>query len=209
MVKKKLKIIYEDKKIIVVDKPAHLLTIATEKEKEKTLYHYVLEYLKCKNKNNRLFIVHRLDKDTSGLVLFAKDYETKNYFQDNWQDVKREYIALVEGVLDKKKGTIKSYLKENKFLKTYSTKNKKEGKEAITEYEVLKSNKKISLLRINILTGRKNQIRVHMSDINHPIVGDKKYGSNYNYLNRMALHAYKLSYKDYEFESDVPFDIDI
>lgn len=209
MVKKKLKIIYEDKKIIVVDKPAHLLTIATEKEKEKTLYHYVLEYLKCKNKNNRLFIVHRLDKDTSGLVLFAKDEKTKKYFQDNWQDVKREYIALVEGTFEKKKDTIKSYLMENKFLKTYSTKNKKAGKEAITEYEVIKSNKKISLLRINILTGRKNQIRVHMSDINHPIVGDKKYGSKYNYLKRMALHAYRLSYKDYEFESDVPFDIDI
>lgn len=209
MKKKKLNIIYEDKNIIVVDKPTHLLTIATEKEKEKTLYHEVLEYEKCKHKSNRIFIVHRLDRDTSGLILFAKSEKYKQLFQDNWSDVKREYIALIEGVPKKKHDIIKSYLKENKSLITYSTKNKKDGREAITEYEVIKSNKNISLVKINILTGRKNQIRVHMSEMGHPIVGDKKYGAKYNFLKRMALHANKLEYKDYKFESKVPFSIDI
>ena len=209
MKKKKLKIIYEDKNIIVVDKQPHLLTIATEKEKEKTLYHEVLEYEKGKHKGNHIFIVHRLDKDTSGIVLFAKSLKIKYFFQDNWSDVKREYIALVEGKVLNKKGTIKSYLAENKNHVTYSTNNKNIGKLAITEYEVIKSNNQFSLLKINLLTGRKNQIRVHLSEMGHPIVGDKKYGSKYNFLKRLALHANKLSYKEYLFESEVPFNIDI
>lgn len=193
MKKEKLKIIYEDKYIIVVDKPSNLLTIATSVEKQQTLYHKVLIYEKKKNKKNKIFIVHRLDKDTSGLVIFAKDEKTKMILQNNWNKVIRKYIAIVEGKVEKKEAVIKSYLKENNKLITYST-NNKTGKLAITNYKVLNRSKAYSLLEIDIKTGRKNQIRVHMSDINHPIIGDKKYNSKTNPLKRLGLHAYYLEF---------------
>ena len=168
----KLKIIYEDKYLIVIDKPHNLLTIATEKEKENTLYHEVLMYEQKKHKSNKIFIVHRLDKETSGLVLFAKSIKIKELLQNNWKNVKRYYVALVSGKVNKT-GEIKSYLKETKTLLTYSSKDKT-GKLAITKYKPIEITDKYSLLEIQILTGRKNQIRVHMQDIGHPIVGDKK-----------------------------------
>lgn len=195
--KKKLDIIYEDKEIIVVNKPAKKLTIATTKEQNRTLYHEVREYVKKQNPKNKIFIVHRLDKDTSGVILFAKNEKIKKLLQDNWDylTVNREYLAIIEGIPKNKKDIIKSYLMETKTLQVFSTKDSKKGKLAITEYEVLKSNKSYSLLKINIKTGRKNQIRVHMSDINHPIVGDKKYNSKTNPLNRLGLHAKTLEIK--------------
>lgn len=193
MAKDKLDIIYEDKELIVVNKKAHLLTIATEDEKINTLYHKVYEYEKKKNKNNKIFIVHRLDKDTSGIVLFAKSAKMKELLQNDWNDIayNREYLAIVEGCVKKDKDTIKQYLKETKTLKTIIT-NKNDGKLAITNYEVLKKSKNYSILKINISTGRKNQIRVALSSIDHPIIGDKKYGSTKNPLRRMCLHASKL-----------------
>ena len=191
MRKDRIKILYEDKSIIVVSKPSHLLTISTDNEKEKTMFHKVIEYERKKNKNNKVFIVHRLDKDTSGILVFAKNERIKRQLQDNWQNTKRYYQAVVEGNVEKKEDTIKSYLKENKALITYST-NKSDGKLAITKYKVIKTNKKYSLLDIEILTGRKNQIRVHMNDINHPIIGDKKYNSKTNPIKRLGLHANKL-----------------
>ena len=195
MKKEKLKIIYEDNYIIAVDKPSNLFTISTENEKEKTLFHQVFVYLKQKHKNNKVFIVHRLDKDTSGLVLFAKSEKVKQLLQDNWNNVKREYIAVVNGNLKKDKGIIDSYLKETKTLLVYSTKDKS-GKLAITEYEKIVSNKEYSLVKINIKTGRKNQIRVHFNDMGHSIVGDKKYGKIKNSLvNRLCLHAYILEFE--------------
>lgn len=193
MKKKKLEILYEDKFIIIVNKPSNLLTIATDLEKENTLYQQVYLYLKQKHKNNKVFIVHRLDKDTSGLVLFAKSEEVKYKLQDNWENVKRYYYAIVNGVVKKEKDVIKSYLKETKTFLVYSS-NDKRGKLAITEYELLKTNNKYSLLKIDIKTGRKNQIRVHLNDINHSIVGDKKYGINNNPLKRLCLHAYYLEF---------------
>ena len=152
-------ILFEDNHIIVVNKPSGLLTIATAKEKEKTLYHIVREYLVSKNKNNKVFIVHRLDKDTSGIVILAKDEATKNKLQENWNEyVKlREYTAVVHGILDKKEARLVNYLKETKTNLVYIS---KDGKEAITNYKVLKENKNYSLLEIKIETGRKNQIRV-------------------------------------------------
>lgn len=190
MNKDKLDIIYEDKAIIVVNKPSHLLTISTDNEKEKTLFHKVLMYEKKKNKNNKVFIVHRLDKDTSGLVLFAKDENTKHKLQNNWdKDTKRGYIAIVHGKT-KDEDTLKSFLAETKTLFVYSTPDKKLGKLAITEYEKISSNKKFTLLKISIKTGRKNQIRVQLSDNNNEIVGDKKYGkSKFDPLRRLCLHA--------------------
>ena len=199
---KKLKhdinILYEDEDIIVINKPSGLLTIATAKEKEYTLYHFVMDYIKSKDKHNKIFIIHRLDKETSGIVVFAKNQKAKNIFQNTWEKniIYRGYYAVVEGSLKEKEGTIKSYLTENSEYMVYSTNNKKDGKLAVTKYKVIKENSKYSLLDINILTGRKNQIRVHLKENGNVIVGDKKYGSNINPINRMALHAYKLELID-------------
>lgn len=194
---KDINIIYEDDDLLVINKPAGLLTIATNKEKEFTLYHFASNYIKEKNKNNKIFIIHRLDKETSGIVIFAKNQKTKNLFQNSWDRniLYRGYYAVVEGTLKNKEGTIKSYLTENSAYMVYST-TKDNGKLAITDYKVIKENKKYSLLDINIKTGRKNQIRVHMMENGNVIVGDKKYGSNINTINRMALHAYKLELID-------------
>ena len=208
MKKKKLDIIYEDKELIVINKPSKVLTIATNNEKINTLYHEVREYLY--KKNQKVFIVHRLDKDTSGIVIFAKNDKTKRLLQEYWNNITyREYIALVEGKLEKKKDSIKSYLKESKTLEVYET-NKKEGKLAITNYEVIQSDNNYSLLRINIETGRKNQIRCQLSGIKHPIVGDKKYHSKKDLFRRLCLHANKIvlkhpvTNKEYVFESNYP-----
>lgn len=193
-----LDIIYEDNDIIVINKPSGILSISTTSEKELTIFHIVSEYLKSINKNNKIFVIHRLDRDTSGILVFAKNIKTKNQFQNNWNKIvkKRKYYAICSGIFDKKEGTIKSYLKENKNYIVYSSNDKINGKFAITEYRVLKENKKYSLLDVNIKTGRKNQIRVHLNDINHSIIGDKKYGLIKSPINRLALHAYLLELID-------------
>ena len=192
--KKKLDIIYEDKEIIVINKPTKQLCISTNKEHIHTLYSEVIAYVKKQNPKNKIFIVHRLDKDTSGLILFAKNEKIKRMLQDNWDKlaINREYIAVVDGVMSKNKETLKDYLKESKTLQVYVTDDTKNGKLAITNYEVLKHNKVYSMLKVNISTGRKNQIRVQLANINHPIVGDKKYKARNNPLGRLALHANKL-----------------
>lgn len=195
-------IIYEDKNIIIVNKPYNMLTISTEKEREKTLYHIVSDYVKRGNKSNKIFIVHRLDKDTSGLVMFSKNEKTKSLLQNNWDKVNREYIAIVEGKINSN-GVIKTKLDE-KNGRVFSSNS---GKVAITKYNRLKFNDKYSLLNIKIETGRKHQIRVHLSELGYPIVGDKKYG-NTNPIKRMTLHAYKLEFilygRNYSFEVDIP-----
>ena len=201
---KKLNIIYEDKELLVVDKEPKLLTIATQKKESHTLYSEARDYVKKQYPKNKIFIVHRLDRDTSGLVLFAKNEQTKIKLQNNWSNVKREYYCIVEGHLEKKKDTLKDYLVETSTLDVYVTKDPKKGKLAITEYEVLKENNKYSLLKINIKTGRRNQIRASLANINHPILGDKKYSKTKS--NRLYLHAYLLDYNNYHFETKYPKD---
>ena len=206
---KKLDIVYQDKDIIVVNKDAHLLTIGTEKERDNTLYHKVLMYEKTKRKSNKIFIVHRLDKETSGLVLFAKREEIKDILQNNWDiyAIERKYVAVVEGKLKKKEDTLKNHLMENSIHHVYVSDN---GKLAITKYKVLKENKNYSLIKINIKTGRKNQIRAQLSNIGSPIIGDKKYNAKTNPLRRLGLHANKLVIRHpitnevMTFESKVP-----
>lgn len=188
---KKLNIIYEDKYLLVVNKPCKLLTISNGKENVKTLYSDVYDYLH--KKNQKIFVVHRLDRDTSGLVMFAKSENVKNIMQDNWAKVVRKYYAVVEGVV-RSNGKVESYLKETKTFLTYST-HDKSGKFAQTFYKPICNNKKYSLLDISITTGRKNQIRVHMQDIKHSLIGDRKYGSSLNPINRLGLHAYYLEFK--------------
>src|SRR5574344_852415 len=205
---KKMDIVYEDKELLVVNKPAHLLTIATKNEQDRTLYHEAREYIN--KKNQKLFIVHRLDKDTSGIVVFAKNEILKRALQENWNKIsKREYIAVLEGKIEQNKGVIKSYLAENKGFEVYET-DASHGKIAITNYEVMNKNKAFTLVKINIKTGRKNQIRCQMAGINHPVVGDKKYPCHSDPFKRLGLHAYKLNLinpltkKEYEFISPYP-----
>jgi len=203
----KIDIVYEDDKYLVVNKPSGMLTIATEKEKTRTLYHMVREYVKGKNKHEKIFIVHRLDKETCGLVLFSKDENLKLKLQENWEKcaIRREYTAVVRGILDKKKDRLVSYLKENKANMVYSTKDKS-GKMAVTNYEVKKENQN-SLLSILIETGRKNQIRVQLNDINHPILGDKKYGELKG--KKLLLCASRLDIKDPTTSKVLKFEISI
>ena len=183
-------ILYEDMHIIVVNKPSGLLTIATDKEKSETLYHKVREYLKVKNKNAKVFIVHRLDKDTSGVVLLAKDEETKNMLQDGWNsNAHRSYVAVVHGKLKNKSDRCIQYLKETKTNLVYVS---KDGLEAITNYNVVKENDKYTLVAIDIETGRRNQIRVLFNSMGNPIVGDKKYFIKKNNEKRLYLHANRL-----------------
>lgn len=204
-----LRIIYEDDLFLVIDKPAGLLTVATEKEKEKTAYVLASKYIKQENNKNRIYVLHRLDRETSGVLVFCKDERVKDDLQNKWNEcvTRREYIAIVEGKLLRKQGTIKSYLKEDKTKKVYSTKSK-DGKLAITEYKVIKENNLYSLVDINLLTGRKNQIRVHFSDLGNPLVGDKKYGSNQDPIGRLCLHASELivnyNAKEYKFNCIAP-----
>ena len=166
------------------------------------------EYVKKKHKSNKIFIVHRLDKDTSGVVLFAKTEEIKKELQNNWNDLAdREYIAILEGNLKEEKGVIKNYLLEDRTHKVYISKNKK-GEYAETHFEVINRTNKNTVVRIFIKTGKKNQIRVAFASLNHPIIGDKKYGSKSNPIKRLGLHASKLIIqmddKEQEFCSKLP-----
>jgi 23S rRNA pseudouridine1911/1915/1917 synthase len=191
-----LRILFEDPCLIVIEKEAGMLSIATAKEKILTTYSILSAHVKEENPANRIFVIHRLDRDTSGVMVFAKSEEVQSILQRAWQDavIERTYAAVVEGEVEKEEDTIHSYLKENKALVMYSTQNPEEGDEAITHYKVLKRSRDYSLLEIKLETGRKNQIRVHMKDIGHPVVGDKKYGSRQNPIGRTALHAKVLSF---------------
>lgn len=206
-----INIIYEDSDFLVINKPYGLLSVATDKEKEKTAYHLVREHIN-NNSNDKLFILHRLDRETSGVLVFVKSEKLKEEMQENWNELVkvREYTAIVEGAFEEKSGTLESYLLENKSNIVYSTKNKKEGKLAITDYVVKKSKNDFSLVTLLLKTGRKNQIRVQMSDFGHPIIGDKKYGAKNSPIKRLALHASRLEFinprnnKLMSFETPVP-----
>lgn len=191
-----LAIVFEDDDLIVIDKPAGLLTIATENEKSRTAYHALSAYVKKTHPANKIFIVHRLDRETSGLLLFAKNLHTQQLLQQNWEDIvtERTYLAIVEGLVPKDAGTITSYLHENNALVVYSNQNPKGGKKAITHYKVIRRSTTNSMLEVNLETGRKNQIRVHMQDLGHSIINDKKYGATTNPIGRLGLHAKRLSF---------------
>ena len=192
-----VRILFEDPYLIVIEKEAGMLSIATAKEKLLTTYSILSAHVKKEDPANRIFVLHRLDRDTSGVMMFAKSEEVQEIMQKAWQEaiVRRSYIAVVEGQVEKEEDTIRSFLKENKMLIMYSTKVPGEGDEAITHYKVLKRNEEFSLLQVELETGRKNQIRVHMKELGHPIAGDKKYGSKVNPLRRTCLHANLLAFK--------------
>ena len=195
---KGIKVVYEDEYLIAVEKASGILSIATDKEREKTAYNIVKNYVKSRKPLEKLFIVHRLDRETSGVMIFAKTEEMQQILQTNWQKMvlERTYVAVVEGKVEKNSDTIVSYLKENSAFVTFSSDKEIEGsKKAITHYTVLKRSKGFSLVEANIETGRKNQIRVHMQSLGHSVVGDKKYGATTNPLGRLGLHAKSIIFK--------------
>lgn len=211
-----LRIVYEDSDLIVVEKEAGLLSIATQKEKIRTAYSILSDYVKKYSPANKIFVVHRLDRETSGLMLFAKNQHVQSAMQNNWKYAvnQRSYVAVVEGILQsgdgQGKGVIKSFLWESKSLIVYSSPNPEEGQLAITHYQVLQTGTDYTLVKLQLETGRKNQIRVHLNSIGYPLAGDMKYGGHACSLKRMALHANKLSFvhpmtgEQMDFESPTP-----
>ena len=205
-------IIYEDDEMIAINKPQGLLSIASDKEKAITAYRQVTDHVRLTNKHARVFVVHRLDQDTSGVLLFAKNDELRTRWQDKWNDlvIKRGYYAIVAGVPKKEADTLKHYLKETTTHLMYISDRPGDGQLAITNYKVIKANDKYALLDVNIDSGRKNQIRVQLRHIGHPVVGDDKYDALLNPIDRLGLHAYALKLKHpdsdkvYEFKAPLP-----
>ncbi len=209
-----VKIIFEDDDIIVINKRSGLLSIGSQKEKRQTAYRIITHHIQQENPVARLFVIHRLDREASGLMVFAKNKQTQVDLKDSWTDTfsKNLYLAVTEGTIEKDKDIISSFLNESKALIVYSGNNPKVGKKAITKYSVVKKNEFYSLVEATQETERKNQIRVHLNSIGHPILGDKKYDSKQNPLNRTALHLRRINFihpasgQKMEFETKVPED---
>lgn len=209
----RLKIVYEDDDIIVVNKGYGLLSVGTgSRKKEDTAYSILKNYVKKKHPANKIFVVHRLDRDTSGLMMFAKNMEAQTAMQYNWNNMvlERKYVALLEGRMEENNGVIKSNLEENSRFEVYSSETAGAGKTAVTHYKVLERGHGYTLAEFSLDTGRKNQIRVHAKDLGHPITGDRKYGAKASPIHRLALHARTLRFahpvtrKDMHFELPIP-----
>lgn len=209
---KRLRIVYEDDDIIVVDKGYGLLSMGTDKIKEGTAYSLLREYVKRKDPRNKLFIVHRLDRDTSGLMMFARNIPAKETMQHNWNNMvlERTYVAITEGAPEPPEGEMRSYLAENSAHEVYSTDNPEEGQLAVTRYRTVRWRGPFAMVELNLATGRKNQIRVHLKESGHPIVGDRRYGAGTSPIHRLCLHARTLRFvhpttrRDMNFSSPLP-----
>ncbi len=207
-----LKVVFEDPHIIIIEKEPGMLSIATDKEDERTAYRMLSDQLKRLNPKNRVFVVHRLDREASGLMMFAKSRDIQQLLQNSWQDniLERSYAVVVEGRVAEEKGVVTTWLKENRARVVYSSTVPGEGLKAVTRYKVRKQNDNYSLLDVELETGRKNQIRIHMKELGHSIVGDKKYGAMSNPIRRLGLHARVLSFRHpvtgqvLRFETPVP-----
>jgi 23S rRNA pseudouridine1911/1915/1917 synthase len=207
-----MRLVYEDEHLIVIDKNAGLLSMASDNEKYLTAYNILSTYVKSQKPSNRIFIVHRLDRDTSGLMMFARSEKVQSLLQRDWKRnvTARTYVALVEGEVTEPEGIVKSYIYESKALVIHSTPDPKRGDLAVTRFRLLKSGKEYSLLEIKLETGKKNQIRLHMQEKGHSIAGDKKYGAMSSPIGRLGLHASVLAFihpvtgREMRFESKVP-----
>ena len=204
-------IVYEDPYLLVVDKRPGLLSMSNN-TRQQTVQTVLNRYLEKGGGRNTSHLVHRLDRDTSGLMVYAKDVQTQQSLIDGWQHLvtDRRYLALVEGELESQRGRIQSWLTEGKRFITHSSPVDNGGKFAVTHYNVLESSNGYSLVECKLETGRKNQIRVHMADLGHPVVGDHKYGSEIDPMRRLGLHAYMLCFthpvtgKHLNFETPLP-----
>jgi tRNA pseudouridine32 synthase/23S rRNA pseudouridine746 synthase len=193
---KGLMVLHEDKDVIVVEKPCSLLTMGTDRNKSRTVHTILNDYVRKGDprSRNRIYIVHRLDRETSGILILAKSEPAKVFLQGHWQETDKRYLTVIHGSLAAKAGTISSCLAENSAFTVYSSPDPTVGKLSHTEYTVLKENKVFSLLEIHLLTGRKHQIRVHLSEMGHPVVGDRKYGKGNDVYGTLALHAISISF---------------
>ena len=209
----RIEIVYEDDDVIVINKGYGLLSVGAQNaKKEDNAYDIIRNYVKEVDPRNKLFIVHRLDRDTSGLMMFAKSAEAQETLRHNWNNMilERLYVAVLEGNLEQDSGYVKSRLTENSQYVVYSTDNPEEGRVAVTHYKVIDRGNNLTLAQFSLDTGRKNQIRVHASDLGHPISGDKKYGAKKSPLHRLALHAQTLRFahpvtrKDMHFQTPIP-----
>lgn len=188
-----LPIIFEDEDIVVVDKPSGLLTIASDKEKNRTVFHKLCAAMKDRDQSRRrVFVVHRLDRDASGLLVFAKNEAAQHTLQQNWPKVDKRFVAVVEGVLPQGEGKVSGYLAESKIHRMYTTLDREEGKYAETLYQVLETGELYTLVELQLMTARKNQLRVHLADLGHPVAGDRKYGAQADPIKRLAVHANSL-----------------
>jgi 23S rRNA pseudouridine1911/1915/1917 synthase len=209
---RRVKLVYEDADILVIEKGYGLLSMGTDRVSNGTAYTIMRDWVKWEDPQNKLFIVHRLDRDTSGLMMMAKKESAKEAMQHNWNNmvISRKYICVVEGYLDQDHGEIRSYLAENSKHEVYSTNNPEEGKLAVTNYRVLKRGLGHTMVEVSLETGRKNQIRVHMKELGHPIAGDRRYGAKASIIHRLALHAQTLRFvhpvtrRDMNFETPIP-----
>lgn len=210
-----IRIQFEDATILVIEKPPDLLTMASESEQEKTVYFQLTEYLRGNDirARERLWIVHRLDRETSGLMVFAKTAAAKGILQTRWEESEKCYQAVIEGSLPEDKGTFRSWLDETDPFRVFSVPQRRDTRHAITHYRVLKRGKGRTLVQLTLETGRRHQIRVHLSEAGYPIVGDKKYGAKTNPTKRLALHAYRLRFphpvtnEPVQFESPLPAEL--
>lgn len=209
----RVKLVYEDDDVIVINKGYGILSVRTNPMKrEECAYDIVRDYIKDVNPRNRLYVVHRLDRDTSGLMMFAKTEESQQVLRHNWNNMilERLYVAVLEGYLEEDKGYVQSRLAENSQFVVYSTDVPGEGRLAVTHYEVMERGHGYTLAQFSLDTGRKNQIRVHASDLGHPIAGDRKYGASTSPIHRLALHAMTLRFahpvtrKDMNFQTPIP-----
>lgn len=191
-----ISIIHEDDDLIVINKDAGVLSMASKSPKDRNAYRQLTDYVKFEHPGNRVFIVHRLDRDTSGVMIYAKSEIAKETLQQNWHKMvkKRLYTALVEGDVPVDSDSVSSWLNETSAHRVYSTDQDEGGKHAVTHFTKIEGNGNYSLLEVELETGRKNQIRVHMQDIGHPVVGDRKYGSRKNPIHRLGLHATTLEF---------------
>jgi tRNA pseudouridine32 synthase/23S rRNA pseudouridine746 synthase/23S rRNA pseudouridine1911/1915/1917 synthase len=189
-------ILHEDLDLIIVNKYPGTLSVAALWEKDKTVQGFLNTYLQKGNarSNKIIYVVHRLDQATSGVLIFAKSEKTQNYLKDNWTTTEKFYYTIVHGILDKKEGLIESYLQEDEDYVVKSTGDSQKGKLARTQYTVVKETENLSLLKINLLTGKKNQIRVHMSEAGHPIAGDMKYGKKETRIKELMLHSFSIEF---------------
>lgn len=193
----KLSIIFEDEHIIVVEKKEGLLSVKTPNTPEESATHLLNQYLRPQGRDHYIYVVHRLDRETSGVMMFAKSKEVQQTLRDNWKKyvTERSYVAIVDGVIEQKKGRIESYLTEDIKKVMHSSPVDNGGQLAITNYTVISTNGRESLVRLNLETGRKNQIRVQLQSIEHPVAGDVKYGSRNSRYGRLCLHAETLRFK--------------
>ena len=211
LLNKYVKIVYEDKDIIVIEKSEGILSMAST-PKQYCVKNVLDEYFEKRHFKCTAHVVHRLDRETSGLMIYAKNIETAKILEDNWHDMvyDRRYIAVLCGRVEKEGGTIRSWLRESKSFVTYSSPTDNGGKLAITHYHRLRSTDDFSLVEMKLETGRKNQIRVHMADLGNPVAGDQKYGNGRDPLHRLALHAYRLNFyhpitrEQMQFETPIP-----